>query len=406
MSYLHGPLTRPQIKGLTANRKREAHVSPETVTRSIIAADSGASAPVITPPIGYSSDPQVLDPNVPQFFLPVTEDEITLVGQHLLQAGYGQITIERAQLVYEPAILGGASVRFFDRKHGISEQRELVLLAPPPDPLGSVDWSQAQHLPFSLRDLGQKPARVTPDRGPFFASVPEAANSAAELKGIFQAFADWVYYNTQLSLLTHPGLGVIQRPDETERSFKLRLRQAARERRDTKVKNLRTRYAAKMEKLEAKLRKQQRNLEQDESDHDSRKREALIATGEMLFTVLTRRRVYRTASWTASRRRLAKKAEMEIEEGRQEIEELEVDLSELQNELEREITRITPKWVDILKALTAYTVHPRRSDVDVRLVGLAWAPFWVITYASDHQSATTTLPAYSTEIHLISQTNP
>ncbi len=375
MSYLHGPLTRSQIQTLMAGRKDQDNIPAEASVPPAVAAQPAPMTRRLAPPAGFSLSRQVLDPGIPQLFLPVTEDESGVMSP----AAQANIRIDQARLVYEPAILGGATVRFFDRKQGISEQRERLLLAPAPDHLGAVDWNKAQALSIRLSALEQSPARLAPGQGPFFAPVPEAANSAPELKNIAQAFADWLYYNSQLTLLAHPNLDLVQRPEETERQFKLRLRQAARERRDAEVDRLRERYAARMERLEAKLRKEKREWEQDQADYAARKRESWIATGEMLLTLMRRRRVYRTASWNASRRRLANRAKMEVEESQQEIEDMEAELAGLRQELEREVRQITPKWVDILKALTTYPVRPRRADIKVRIVGLAWVPSWVIT---------------------------
>ena len=395
MSYLHGPLTRSQIQALTAGHKRESRAAPNQVTRQVLTTQPEPAPQGLMPPPGFSANRQALDPGIPQLFLPVSMNENSAAVQHLSTTSHTSISIQRAQLVYQPTLLGAASVRFLDQKQGISQERAGCLLAPAPDRLETVDWNIAKSLPISLSDLAQQPARLAVGQGPFFAPVPEAANSPAELKGIAQAFADWLYYNSHLTLLAHPELNVVQQPDEPERQFKLRLHQAARERRDTAVDDLRRRYAARMQKIEAKLRKQKLALEQEESDYGARKREELIATGEMLFTVLTRRRLYRTASWTASRRRLASQAKMEVEEDRQAIEELGAELTDLQNELEQEIHKITPKSVDILKALTSLTLRPRRSDVTVKLIGLAWVPAWVITYSDGTQSRTVTLPAFS-----------
>jgi DNA helicase HerA-like ATPase len=374
MSYLHGPLTRPQIQALMAGRKDQDDIPVEASVPPAMAARPAPTARRLAPPTGFSPKRQVLDPGIPQLFLPVTADKSGVTSP----AAQANIGIDQAQLVYKPAILGGATVRFFDRKQGVSEQHERLLLAPTPEVLGAVDWNEAQALSIPLSALEQEPARLALGQGPFFAPVPEAANSAAELKNIAQAFADWLYYNSQLTLLAHPELDVVQGPEETERQFKLRLRQAARERRDAEVDRLREKYAARMERLETKLRKEKREREQDEADYAARKREAWIATGEMLLTLMRRRRVYRTASWNASRRRLANRAKMEVEESQQEIEDLEAELTGLRQELEREVRQITPKWVDILKALTTYPVRPRRADIKVRIVGLAWVPLWVI----------------------------
>jgi DNA helicase HerA-like ATPase len=398
MSYLHGPLTRPQIQALMARRKDQEDIPAEARVQPAVAAPPAPTARRLAPQTGFSPNRQVLDPGIPQLFLPVTEDESGVLSQ----AVQGNVRVNQAQLVYGPAILGGATVRFFDRKQGISEQRERLLLAPPPEVLGTVDWNEAQALSIPLSTLEQEPARLAPGQGPFFAPVPEAANSAPELKNIAQAFADWLYYNSQLTLLAHSELDVVQRPEETERQFKLRLRQAARERRDAEVDRLREKYAARMERLETKLRKEKREWEQDQADYAARKRESWIATGEMLLTLMRRRRMYRTVSWNASRRRLANRAKMEVEESQQEIEDLEAELTRLQQELEQEIRHITPKWVDILKALTTYPVRPRRADINVRIVGLAWVPSWVITYVEGGRSLSATLPAYPHEPNSLS----
>jgi hypothetical protein len=68
--------------------------------------------------------------------------------------------------------------------------------------------------------------------------------------------------------------------------------------------------------------------------------------------------------------------------------------------LEAEIARITPKWVDLLKALTPQALHPRRSDVQVTLVGLAWVPAWLIAYADGDHTLFARLPAFVTSKRL------
>jgi hypothetical protein len=389
MSYLHGPLTRPQIQALTRQGRPHSQAAPRSTPMSPV--PGLATQDSLQP--GFSAARQILDPAIPQLFLPLAGDETTAVQDFLHSAG-GDIQITNVQLIYQAAIIGAASIGFFDRNQDIAEQRERVLLAAAPDQLGAIDWDSATPLSVPLNQLDQAPPRLSSAQGPFFASVPEAANSPAELKAIGQDLEDWLYYHSQLTLLSHPELGIVQQANEEERQFKLRLRQAARERRDAAVDKLRRSYATRMEKLDAKLRRQERDLEQDEFDYSARKREAMIATGEMLFTWLSRRRAYRSASWTASRRRLAKHARLELEESREEIEDLETELAQLQQELDAEIAKITPRWVDILKGLTSHAIRPRRSDVEVRLVGLAWVPAWLIGYTRAGQTFASTLPAY------------
>jgi hypothetical protein len=41
---------------------------------------------------------------------------------------------------------------------------------------------------------------------------------------------------------------------------------------------------------------------------------------------------------------------------------------------------ISAKWESVLDDIETFSLKPRRSDVRVHLVTLAWAPFWEVGY--------------------------
>jgi hypothetical protein len=47
-----------------------------------------------------------------------------------------------------------------------------------------------------------------------------------------------------------------------------------------------------------------------------------------------------------------------------------------------------------LDDLTIEELHPCRTDVDVRLVALAWLPLWLVTYDDGIRSREATIAAY------------
>jgi hypothetical protein len=397
MSYLRGPLNKHQVGQLMAGRKAEiqpAELPPQRLEPVVATA---AVAPTSTPgaPPGYADTAPSLDPTVAQVYVPVVLGEEAAL-QQLMRELRRPLTVERVDLVYEPAILGGSLVRFVDRRRSINEQEEKVLLAPAPFDLTGVDWQLAEALPLSLSELvnTRPPARSM--RGPFFAPAPEFANSAQELKGIARSLEDWLYYHSRLVLTHHPGLGILHRPGERERSFKIRLQQAARERRDNEVDALADKYEARIDRLEARLRKEERDLVADEADYDARKREERITLGETIFSFFRGRRRTRAISTVASKRRLAEQAKLDVEETRDEIEGLEEEIEKLEGELDSAARDITRKWVDLLDDLAVEEIHPRRTDVDVRLLALAWLPSWLITYSDRGLSHTATIAAYLT----------
>ncbi len=383
MSYLRGPLTRAQVRTLMGARKQKI---PEGGAR--ISEPLDLQAPLSSPsPPGFLPTPPALDPSVPQAFVPVSLSEQAAIRQLAQELGREPL-VESVQLVYEPAIVGGALVRFVDRKCAVNEQVESVLLAPAPGDAsagsgrgwGSVDWGAAETLPLRLDDLAAGPEQAGADRAPFFAAAPQAADSAPELKRIARDLAEWLYYNSRLALAAHAGLGLVQRPGEKERDFKIRVQQAARERRDAEVDALELKYAARIEKLEAQLRKRERQLAASEAEYAARKHERTITVGETAINFFLGRRHTRAMSIIASKQRLAEKAELDIEETQQEIAELEEEKTALENELKTAADEITRKWADLLDDLTVEEFHPRRTDVDVRVAALGWLPSWWVSY--------------------------
>jgi len=401
MSYLRGPLTKPQVGQLMAERKpmvetpvpepAQPRPRPRPQPQPQPAPPPTASVPMA--PAGFGEVRPTLDPSVSQVYVPLALSEEAALRELAQEIGLG-LEVQSAALIYEPAILGAANVRFFDRKRRINEQVEKVLLAPASGDLGGVDWGLAEALPLQLGDLARSRPPAASERGPFFAPAPESANTVRELKGIADSLADWLYFHSRLTLTVHPELELFQAPGEQERAFKIRLQQAARERRDAEVDGLSAKYEARIRKLETRLRKEDRELIDDEAEYDARRREARLTMGETALSFFMGRRRTRTVSTIARKQRLADKAKRDIEETREEIAELEQEVAELEEELEEETKGITQKWVDLLDDVITEEIHPRRSDVDVRLVALAWLPSWLITYHDGISTREATIAAY------------
>lgn len=405
MSYLRGPLTRPQVRELMADRLAAMNTPtppvrlPAAIPSPIPAPPPAAPARLPTTageseaPDGFSAAVPTLDPDVMQVYLPlVTSDQVAL--RYLVQETKLNIRPERVQLVYEAAILSQATVRFADRKRQLDESLPKLCLAPAPVGLERVDWSLAEELGLATRDLRQTPERVLTEQGPFFSPVPEAVNSTRELNGIKKDLADWLYYNSRLTIQAHSELGLYQAPRERERDFKIRLQQAARERRDAEVDQVAEAVERQMSRLEEKLRKHERTLAADEADYTARKQQEWVGIGESVLSWVLGRRNSRVLSTAASRRRLTAQAGQELEESREEITDLQEAITQLEAQLKAQTAEITLKWDNLLTDLSQETLTPRRTDVDVKLVALAWLPSWVIRYNDGQRLRTDTIAAY------------
>ena len=73
-------------------------------------------------------------------------------------------------------------------------------------------------------------------------------------------------------------------------------------------------------------------------------------------------------------------AKMAAREAAQDVESLEKEIQELQDELTTEVALITDQWDESVDDLQEKSIAPRRVDVDVELLSVAWVPHWEITY--------------------------
>ena len=288
MSYLRRSITRPQVQTLMKQQKvgspvsqptplappltsspaetRAVNTSPVPVLAAPILAPVVAAPPTHQAPDGFTPTPPALDPDVTQVYLPIAIDEHAALRQATQAAGRS-IRPDRIHLTYEPAIVSAATVRFNERKRQIDEQYELVLLAPiQQDQVGGVDLADAERLALKPRELLKQPEFVDWGQVTFFTPAPEQANSAKELKGIQNNLAGLALLQPKTELQTHETLGLTQNPGESERSFRIRLQQAARERRDEDVDKLVQQYTMQVQRLQAKLRKETQDLAEAEAN--------------------------------------------------------------------------------------------------------------------------------------------
>ncbi len=357
MSYLRGPMTRPQVRSLMADRKKrvgtEFNVDANEVNR---ARQELPSAPKV-------AVPPSLDHKISQKFLAVWKSASEL-GMR-----------ENNGINYVPHILAISKVRFYDEKRHIDLVKDLAYLASAPDEFGRIDWSSAIQInnwERSLLDNPDHPDNVNVN----YESIPEAMDTSREFSAIEKEFSNWLYQTKKIFTLQHEELEIYQSDDESEEAFNLRLELRAREIRDNEVDELRDKYEKKFDKLEDKIRKELRDLDDAESEMRSRRNDELINVVETVFGGVfgKRRRSYGSVS---TKRRMARKAREKVNASKDDLEMLEIAKEELQHELRARVEDITSKWSDLENGLSKKEIKPRRTDIKVQDVILVWYPYWL-----------------------------
>lgn len=172
---------------------------------------------------------------------------------------------------------------------------------------------------------------------------------------------------------------------KTEREFAARAQQIAREKRDAEVDKLRRKYRTKLDRLEKRLRREERELQEDKAEYSARKREEMLSAGETvigLLGIFGSRKRSSGLSTAARRRRMTARAKEDITESQQEIARLQEEIEEMSRQMEEDAAAIAEKWEAVAGEIETYPVKPRRTDVKVDLAALAWAPSWEIAHES------------------------
>ncbi|NUQ36925.1 MAG: hypothetical protein HUU23_03845 [Caldilineales bacterium] len=373
MSYLRGPLTRSQVRTLMDEVK--AREAPAPAATPAAAAPAAAPVPADTLPDGYSRTPPALPPDLPQVYLPLRMSPNRALAR--LEEETGQrLQAEETHLIYEPTLLALGQISFVDRKLGVDATNPVGLLVRSGNIGAVIRWDEAEATDITARDL-----ESAVNGEAIFAAAPAELNSARELKAYEKDFADYLYHEKRLQLPYNPALNVYGRPGEAERDFKARIQLAAREARDKEVDALRQKYQTQIDRLQKRLQVEQRELADDEAEYDARKREEILSGAETVIGMLgIFGRRSRSLSPAMTKRRMTSRAKADIAESEAEIERLQKEIDEMQQDLQAEAETITQKWAGALDELSAYEVKPRRMDVSVGMVALAWMPSWEIGY--------------------------
>ena len=372
MSYLRGPLTRSQVKQLVGQRK------PDYL--------EGVN-PAVHSPVSESlaSLPPSISPDIDQVYLPLKKGV-----QATLQDIQGEplATLEKSELIYVPAVLGMGSVHVTDRKLRLDEEKKFALLLL--DTLNLLQWEQSLSLELDARDVLSAPE---PDA--LFEVLPDSFDEKREITNLKKDLTDHLYRTGGITLLHSPSLKTYSKPGESERDFKMRLTQMAREKRDEEVDALTRKFDKRFQSLENRLRKAEATLTKKQAKAGAYKQEIAVSVGESVLGMFMGRRSTRAASTALSKYRQSKMSSMEAEQAEENVEALREETKQLEQELKEQTAVITQEWERALDNVERVSLAPRKSDIAVNMVSLAWIPHWRIAYRDEKGgSQTATVPAF------------
>ncbi len=351
LSYLRGPLTREQLKGLKSAESDSATAASTATPAAPM--QGAASEPSASADTIRNGGPPALPPDIPQYFVP--------------RRGSGPIT-------YQPRILGIGKVYFADARAGVEADLPVALIAPIRSGPVPVDWDHAEEAEFTDADLEQAPASDAAF-GPLPPEAAKARNYAEWKKG----FADALYRTRTLSLLRSASLKVVSNPEETERDFRARLALLAREQRDAAADKLRAKYAPKVQTLEERLRRARQAVEVQKEQSRAAKMNTALGFGTAVLGAFLGRKTLSTGNISraaSAARGVGRSAKEASDVGRAEeaVEAVEQQLAELQLAFKSELDSIEARLDAATEELEKIELKPKKTGITVKAVVLAWEP--------------------------------
>ncbi len=343
LSYLRGPMSRAELRRLKPQSAQPAE-TPGIMRPMAAAAIAVSAAPS---PVSQSSAPPVLPPGVPQYFAP-------------LRGGV---------LQYEPRLLGVAQLQYADRKLGIDAVETVSLSCPISEDPVPVDWANAEDCDADIQSL-----RRMPEEGAEFAPLPAAAAQPKNYAQWQKQFALWLYQNRALELLRSPSTGLVARPGENERDFRIRVQQAARELRDQQIAKLEAKYAPKLRALEERKRRAELRVAQERQQASAQTLHTMISVGASLLGMFAGRKTVSAANvgrlGTAARAatRLGKERS-DIALASETVESVQAQIDQLSAEFQREVDSL-PQYGE--ESFESIRLNPRKTGIQVQLCALVW----------------------------------
>ncbi len=311
---------------------------------------------------------------VEEYFLPVNvrpEEALKSMGRFPTETSSKSI-------LYRPALVAQASVRFLDRKIDVDALKIVTGLDLAPDRRGIIRWDEAEVAAIPLDELSSHPM---PEAR--FAELQSPLSDEKLMKKIGADFLDHVYRSHEMRLPSNPELKLAAGPEMTLEEFRRQCAEAADKMTEDEAEKLRKKYEKKIKRLQDKLTKEERELAEDKEEHSARRMEEMAVHAENLLGLFGSSRRRRRVSSSLTKRRMTSRAKSEVEESQEAIEALQQELDELEEEMQDALEELDDHWDEIAEGIEELVLTPKKKDIHQELFGVAWVPFWQLEVAGD-----------------------
>ncbi len=361
LSYLRGPLTRNQIIKLMDPIKARM---PQSTSPAAPTAQTGVQ-PNLTAPL--TSEPTAVAENTVQApIIPNSVSQRIFTALKPLPAS--------SHLIYRYGILGRGKLHYVDSKSKLDCWRDFCLVYPIDDMVVPSLWDEATPLPCQSLDFEPRldpTARLSE-------MVPDLIKSTSYTRWN-KELKNYLYRENSLPILYSSEFKAYSDPNETEADFRSRLMQMLREQRDLELEKLRAKYAPKLDTQREKVRKAEEKVAIQQEQVNQQSMYTAISFGTSVLGALFGKKLTTATNVSKAGTAIRNASKIGKEKGdvsRAELDrrQAEEDFAELEESFNQDVAELKqlPRSEDLM--IEEYPVRPRKSDIQVDEVSLAWLP--------------------------------
>jgi hypothetical protein len=194
-------------------------------------------------------------------------------------------------------------------------------------------------------------------------------------------FSSWAFRTQTVELFKSAEFKMTSNPGETEGEFRARLQLAAREARDQTSDQLRQKYATKIATLEQQELRARQAVEREAEQAKGRKMQTAISLGATIMGAFLGRKAISSSTLgraTTTMRDVGRSMDEagDVKRAEQTLESIKQKRADLEAEFQAELDALEARSDPGTETLEKVLMRPRKSDVTVDSLGLAWMPYW------------------------------
>ena len=274
-------------------------------------------------------------------------------------------------VTYIPAWIAQAEIRAEKEKYSFSLRTVKAAEIQDEDIRGtSIRWDDYLCDPIDLNSITNRPEF----KDATFQTPPAWMMDAKLARTYESDFKDYLYRDASIKVWANEKLGIYADEDDTEDDFLDKCREKIESLSGAEIEKLKKTHEAQLDKLEAKLKKLNVTLEDKQSQVKQRGVQTLAAAGELIFSLIQRRKKSVSSSLTkVTQTSTAKKAQEKVE---LDIEAVTEQIQTAIDNYEAKLEEIQNKWDAVLDQNKQVQITVAKKDIYVDAFGICWMPYY------------------------------